>query len=166
MPALNLLRWCFWVSEWNLSVVSTVKQYPVMHLSQDSSLSNKRKDVLCDIRELKWQRRQRLRKRHLKSEFVLPQSYHAYSISVNSSNDDEFFLELNSKGLYQSSEKKKEVVVLCSRPIQNVKLGSITSYSCNDGKERYKKRDASAKLLFCQSKPVFFAVLVAAVVVA
>ena len=58
--------------------------------------------------------------------------YRAYSISFNSSNVGEFFLELNSKRLHQSSEKKKKVVVLCSRPIQNVKLGSFTSYSCND----------------------------------
>ena len=39
------------------------------------------------------------------------------------------FLELNSKRLYQSSGKlgKKKVVVLCSRPSQNVKLGIFTS---------------------------------------
>ena len=38
------------------------------------------------------------------------------------------FLELNSKRLYQSSGKlgKKKVVVLCSRPSQNVKLGIFT----------------------------------------
>ena len=32
-------------------------------------------------------------------------------------------------------EKKKKVVVLCSRPQQNVKLGPFALYSCNDCKE-------------------------------
>ena len=35
--------------------------------------------------------------------------------------------------------KKKKVVVLCSRPRQDVKLGIFTSLSCNDGKEMSKK---------------------------
>ena len=36
------------------------------------------------------------------------------------------FLELNSKGLYKSSEKKKKkAVVLCSHPGQNVNLGTF-----------------------------------------
>ena len=49
------------------------------------------------------------------------------------------FLELNSKGLYQSSGKEKKVVVLCSRPRQNVNSGTFTLQSGNDGKEMYKK---------------------------
>ena len=36
------------------------------------------------------------------------------------------FFELNSKGLYQISRQEKKVVVLCSCPQQNVKLGSFT----------------------------------------
>ena len=36
-------------------------------------------------------------------------------------------------------EKEKKVVVLCSRPSQNVKLGIFTSKSCSDGKEMYQK---------------------------
>ena len=32
-------------------------------------------------------------------------------------------------------KKKKKVVVLCSRPRQNVNLGTFTLLSCNDGKE-------------------------------
>ena len=36
------------------------------------------------------------------------------------------FFELNSKGLYQISRQEKKVVVLCSCPRQNVKLGSFT----------------------------------------
>ena len=60
-------------------------------------------------RELKQQRR--LRKRHLKSEFAVLQLelYRTYSISFNSSlNCWQILLELNSKGLYQSSGKEKE----------------------------------------------------------
>ena len=49
---------------------------------------------------------------------------------------------------------KKKVVALCSRPPQNVKLGSFTSLSYSDGKEGYKTRVARAELLFCQSKPI------------
>ena len=36
-------------------------------------------------------------------------------------------------------EKKKKIVVLCSRPPENVKLGTFTSLSCSDGRETYKK---------------------------
>ena len=71
------------------------------------------------IMELKQQPWQRLRKHHLKSEFVLPQTSN--------------FLVLNSKGLYiKVQEKKKKVVVLCSPPRQNVKLGIFMSWSCSD----------------------------------
>ena len=35
-------------------------------------------------------------------------------------------------------EKKTKVVVVCSRPPQNVKFGIFTSLSCSDGKEMYK----------------------------
>ena len=47
------------------------------------------------------------------------------------------FLELNSTTLYQSSGKlgtEKNVIVLCSCPSQNVKLGIFSSQSCSDGK--------------------------------
>ena len=43
----------------------------------------------------------------------------------------EFFSEVQ--------EKKREVVVLCSRPPQNLNLGIFTSQSYSDGKEMYKK---------------------------
>ena len=44
-------------------------------------------------------------------------------------------------------------------PPQNVKLGSFTSRSCNDGKEMYKKALSTSKViksLFCQFKPTEF----------
>ena len=62
-------------------------------------------------RELKRRRQRRLRKRHLKSEFAVLQLelYRTYSISFNSSlNCWEILLELNSKGMYQSSGKEKD----------------------------------------------------------
>ena len=49
------------------------------------------------------------------------------------------FQELTSKGLYLSSLKQKENRCLCSRPPKNVKLDILTSLSCSDGKEMYKK---------------------------
>ena len=66
---------------------------------------------LGEFRELKRRRQRRLRKCHLKSEFAVLQLelYRAYSISFNSSlNCWQILLELNSKGLYQSSGKEKE----------------------------------------------------------
>ena len=48
----------------------------------------------------------------------------------------QIFLEVNSKKLYQSSGRKKKVVVLYSRPPQNVKLGS---FSNDDGNDNVKK---------------------------
>ena len=50
-------------------------------------------------------------------------------------------------------EKKSKVVVLCSRPLQNVKLDRLSRRSrTTKAKKCTKKRDARAKLLFCQSK--------------
>ena len=43
--------------------------------------------------------------------------------------------------------KKKKVVVFYSRPPQNVKLDNLTSWSCSDCKEIYKKAKRT-KLLF------------------
>ena len=39
------------------------------------------------------------------------------------------------KDCIKVQKKKKKVVVLCSRPRQNVNLGTFTLLSCNDGKE-------------------------------
>ena len=59
-------------------------------------------------RELKQQRRQRLPKRHLKSDFVLLQTLQRVFHLVQFVKCWRIFLELNSKRLYQSSEKGKE----------------------------------------------------------
>ena len=65
------------------------------------------------------------------------------------------FLELNSKGLYQRSGKEKLTKLLSCvvRPRQNVNLGTFTPYDrAVTAKQCTKQRDASAKLLFCQSR--------------
>ena len=56
-------------------------------------------------RELKQQRRRRLQKRHLKSEFAPLQSLSRLFHLVYFVKCWQMFLELNSKGLYQSSGK-------------------------------------------------------------
>ena len=60
------------------------------------------------------------------------------------------------KDCIQVQEKKNKALLFCSRPRQNVKLGSFTLLSCNEGRECTKNGDARAKLLFCQSKPFAF----------
>ena len=59
-------------------------------------------------RVLKQQRRRRLRKRQLKSEFALLQTLSRLFHFVYFVKCWQMFLELNSKGLYQSSGKEKE----------------------------------------------------------
>ena len=76
------------------------------------------------------------------------------------------FLKLNSKGLYQCSGKEKKVVVLCSRPRQNVNSGTFMLYSGNDGKEMYKKSVVHVQsCCFVNQTYSFFAILVAVRVV-
>ena len=74
-------------------------------------------------RELKQRLRRRLRKRRLRC-FKL---YRAYSISFTQSNVGKRFWSLLPKDSIKVQEKKKKLVVLCSRLWQNVKLGTFTS---------------------------------------
>ena len=83
-------------------------------------------EALCNNRELKQQWRRRLQERHLKSEFAPLQNLSRLFHLVYFAKCWQMFLELNSKGLYQSSGKEKKVVVLCSRPRQNVNSGAFT----------------------------------------
>ena len=85
-----------------------------------------------EIRDFKEQRWRRLPKRHLKSEFALLQTLSRLFHVVQFVKCWQFFLKLSSKGLYQSSAKEKENCCLVT------------------------KRDARAKLLFWQYKPVAF----------
>ena len=59
-------------------------------------------------RELKQQQRRRLRKRHIKSKFALLQTLSRLFHLVYFVKCWQMFLELNSKGLYQSSGKEKQ----------------------------------------------------------
>ena len=62
--------------------------------------------------------------------------------------------------------KKKKVVVFCLRPPQNVKLDNLTSWSCSDCKEIYKKGETSKfVVLVIYMSLLLFAVLVAVAVV-
>ena len=74
-------------------------------------------------RELKQRLRRRLRKPRLRC-FKL---YRAYSISFTQSNVGKLFWSLLPKDSIKVQEKKKKLVVLCSRLWQNVKLGTLTS---------------------------------------
>ena len=113
---------------------------------------------ISDSRELKQQGR-RIRAALNFIALIPSRSHLIHQTSAN-------VFELNSKGLYQSSRKEKEVVVLCSRPRQNVKLGTFTLYSCNDGKKMYRNARCTCKfsilLIWCYC---FFPALVAVAVV-
>ena len=82
--------------------------------------------LITYVRELKQQRRRRLQKRHLKSELAPIQTLSRLFHPVYFVKCWQMFLELNSKGLYQSSGKEKKVVVLCPRPRQNMNSGIFT----------------------------------------
>ena len=104
-----------------------------------------RRPNLAIYSELKQQRRRWLPKRHIiKREFDLLQtlSYLFQPNSFNSSN-------VGKLDCIEVEEKKKKVVVLCWRSPQSVNLGRIlTSQSCTDSKEMYKKAWCTCKVLF------------------
>ena len=71
-------------------------------------------------------------------------------------------LELNSKGLYQSSGKGKQdcCFVLPSSTKREIRPFHIVFVKRRQTEKYHtKKRDARAKLLFCQSKPIGFDLL-------
>ena len=65
-------------------------------------------------RKFTQQRRRRLQKRHLKSEFTLLQTLSRLFHLVQYVECWQFFVKLNSKRLYQSSGEKKESCCLVS----------------------------------------------------
>ena len=68
----------------------------------------------------------------------------------------QILLELNSKGLHQSSGREKQKCCLLFRPRQKVKFG-VSRCSCATTAQKCTKEcDARAKLLFCLSKPIAF----------
>ena len=64
--------------------------------------------ALTDVREFTQGRRRRLRKRHLKSELALPQTYSISFNSFNSSNAGKGFWSWILKDCIKVQEKKKE----------------------------------------------------------
>ena len=120
------------------------------------------------IRELKQQRQWCIQKTSLRKWIPSASGklYCACSISFNSSDVGEFFWSSIPKDCIKVEKKKKEVVVLCSRSQQKVKLGSSCHSRAMMAKKCTKKCDAHAKLLFCQSKPTVFLPTLVAVVVA
>ena len=105
------------------------------------------------IREssVKQQRRRRLRKRHLEVNLRFFKLYRAYSILSNIGN---LFLELSSRGLYQSSGKEKEsccLVFPSSTGTQEARRSRAeTAKKCT------KKRDARAELLIANLNILLF----------
>ena len=97
-------------------------------------------------RELKQQRRRRLRKRHLKSEFALLQTLSRLLHLVYFVKYWQMFLELNSKGLYQSLGKEKESCCLVFPSSAN---REFRHFHVVVVQRRIRKRDVRAKLLFC-----------------
>ena len=109
-------------------------------------------------RELKQQQQRRLRKRHLKSEFVLLQTLQRVFHLVQFVKCCRIFLELNSKRVYQNSEKGKEsrCLVFTSFTKREIRQSHVVVVQRRQRKVHKVKRDARSELLFCQSKPIAF----------
>ena len=105
-------------------------------------------------KELKHQRRRRLRKRHLKSEFALPQTLSHLFQLVQFVKCWQIFLELNSKTA-SKFRKRKRKSLSCDHVLD--KAWNLALSRCSPAataKKCTKKRDACAKLLFCQTNPI------------
>ena len=69
----------------------------------------------------------RIRKRHLKLKWRCFKLCRAYYTSLNSSSLGNLFWSWILKGFIEGREKKKKIVVFCSRlPPQNIRLGIFT----------------------------------------
>ena len=119
-----------------LSSLRQRKQAPTLYWWQNCGNRAKSLKLKCFdfalsvriIRELMQQRRRWLRKRHLKSAVALLKIYRDCSISFSSSNVGNFFFwSWIVEDCIKVQEKKKKVVVHCSRPPQNVKSEIFTS---------------------------------------
>ena len=104
--------------------------------NDDNDDGDNRGSTSDSSRELKQPRRRLLRRYHLKSELALLQTLSRLFHLVQFVKCRLFFLELSSK---------------------NAKWGTFTRCSrATTAKKCTKKRDARAKLLFCQFKPIAF----------
>ena len=106
--------------------------------------------ILSNNGELKQQRRRRLRKRHLKSEFAPLQTLSCLFQFVKCC---QIFLEFNSKGLYQSSGKEKES---CCLVFPSWTKCQIKHFNVVVVQGRLRNDQKSVMLCFCQSKPTAF----------
>lgn len=68
------------------------------------------------------------------------------------------------KNHIQVQKKKENFVVACLRPLYNVKLGLLKSWSCSDSIEMYKKNMTHVHSCFAYFTIAFFYVLVAVAV--
>ena len=87
-------------------------------------------------------------------KWICAASNRAYSISFISSNVGKLFWSWILKDSIKVPEKKKKVVVFCSRPRQNVKIRQFHDVVVQRRQRNVQKKlDARAKLLFCLSFP-------------
>ena len=102
------------------------------------------------IRELKQQRRWRLQKHEFAPLQTLSRLFHlVYFVKCW-----QMFLELNSKGQYQTSGKEKKVVVLCSRPRQDIIIQALSHCSrAMTAKKCTKKAWCTCKVVVLLIKP-------------
>ena len=112
-------------------------------------LLNRRLALLEETRELKQQRRRQLWKRHLKGTVVLLQTLSHFF--------GNFFWNAIVKDCIEVQERKKKVVALCFHVFhKRWKQACSCRSRAVTAKKSSKKRDARAKLLFCQSKLTVF----------
>ena len=123
-----------------------------------SSLGRCRSAIRESSVKKKRRRRPRLRKRHLEVNLRFFKLSRAYSISSNAGN---FFLELSSRGLYQSSGKEKESCSLVfpsstNREIRHVHVVVVQRRQRNVQKSVMQVQSCCFAdlnlLLFCRSR--------------
>ena len=131
---LSAIVWTITALNWNKSFTHIGPQLladKVCFSKTQSSLLNinirlgRFQSFILLIREFKIPRRQRPRKRRLKSEFAFFQSHCDFSNSLTSSNASEFFLSRTPKNHIQV--QKENLAVACLRPPPNVKLDIFLS---------------------------------------
>ena len=90
--------------------------------------------------------------------FCCLRRYPTYSISFNSSTIDNYSLELNSNGLYQSSGKEKESCCLVFPSLTNHEIGHfhVLKLCSDDSKEMYKKAWCTFKVVVWPISTNFF----------
>ena len=113
---------------------------------------------LVFFREFKQQHRRQLWKHHLKSEFGLPQTLLRLFRLVQFVKCWRIVLELNSKGLYESSGKEKQscCVVFPSSTKREIRKVHVIVVQQIMAKKCRKMHDPHAKLLFFQSMHIAF----------